>query len=168
MKGAKMRVIIRNKSNKRRSKTSMSELKEFACDIANKLKISNKIKVIRITYTKTFHGYYPKGKPMFGFKKLLNSGVVTIDLAHHWDYSKESNREGIIHELTHVKQLVEKRLVIDKDCKQVIWNGKTNNTWNKFRFSNLDGMNAEDQVVYIEKFFPWERDVNRNIARYNY
>ncbi len=144
----------------------MQELKDFSIYVAKKLKIENKIDTINLFYTKNFHGYYPKGKPMYGFYKLFHNRQVRIDLTKHWDVSQKARKKSIVHELTHVKQMSEKRLVVSKDFKNIIWNDKINISWKKWRFAVADKLKAQKCRDYTKKFLPWEREVETNTYKF--
>jgi hypothetical protein len=161
-----MKVTIRNNSNKRRSKQAMQDIKDFTVCIARELEIYDKIKEVRIRYTKDWNGYYPKGKPFAGFKKLLSNKIVRIDLTRSWDRNISSRHEAIVHELTHVKQLIENRLQIHSSCRSVRWNHKTQSKWRMFRDKFHEAMDVSLQQDYIELHFPWEAEVRQNCDRY--
>jgi len=161
-----VKITLSNKTNKPRSKKSRQELKDFAKYMAEELGITQSIKVIRLTYKKDFNGYYPKGKPLAGFFKLWNNGVVTIDLARHWDRSQEDRKTAIVHELTHVKQMISKQLVVYKNAKQVKWKGKYATQWKTFRDSIFDELTPDKQDLYVRICFPWEAQVQANCDKY--
>ncbi len=158
-----MKVKIRNRSNKKRSLSAMQELKDFSIHIAKELGIENKIILIQLNYTKGFSDYYPKGKPMFGFHKLFKNKKVKIDFARYWDYSQTDRKEAIVHELTHVKQMVDKRLIISRDFKNVIWKGRPNQSWKKWRFKIFNELTRKEKNKYTAKLLPWEAEVQSNI-----
>lgn len=161
-----MKIYIRNKSNKKRSKKSIKELRYFIIYIAKEFNITESVKEIHVNFMKDFNGYFPKNKPFGGFLKLFKDGKVQIDLARFWDYSRLDNRRGIVHELTHVKQMVEGRLVVHNDMKGVHWNGEENHTWRMFRFKKASQLDEQDFKKYIAKYFPWEREVQINEYKY--
>ena len=154
-----MKISIRNLSNKRRSKQAMNELKEFAREQAELLGIDSKIKEIRLRYTTDFHGYFPKGKPLYGFKKLFSKGIVRIDLTRHWDISQSVRKSSIHHELIHVKQIINKDLQINRTGTIIKWKGKVINSWKKFRFDKQEEKRGKAFFNYTVKLLPWERDV---------
>lgn len=160
-----MRVTLVNQSNKARSKKARNELKEFARDIVNKLGISQNIRHIKLRYTKQFYGYYPKNKPLAGFFKAYKDGVVQIDFTGWWDRSQADRKIAIIHELTHAKQMIEKRLVVYKNGRQLKWNGKYTNCWKKFKLDLIEDMSEDELEKYIRKHLPWEREVYKNCER---
>ena len=163
-----MKISIRNLSNKKRSRKAMNELKDFAREIAQKLKITDNISEIRLRYTKQFNGYYPKGQPLGGFFKLYNpeTQVVTIDFTGFWDISREDRLVAIVHELTHVHQMVSEKLQISSDGKECKWKGKDYQKWKKLKLSLLDDMTPDEQTEYLHKYLPWEKEVDRNCKKY--
>lgn len=161
-----MKISIRNRSKKKRSKAAMQELKEFAQAVAIKFGIHHKIKQINLTYKSNWANYYPKGKPLGGFKKLYHNGILTIDFTKYWDYSQKSRKEAIIHEMTHAKQIIEKRLVISRNQKELTWNGKPHVKWKNFRFKQYDSLSVRKRTEYREALLPWEREVGRNLKKY--
>lgn len=104
-----MKIQVINRSNKKRSKASIDELKLFTIIAAVKLGIDKKISIVKLIYNTDFHGYYPKGKPLYGFYKLYHNRTVVIYFAKHWDESQNARKTAIVHELTHAKQMIEKR-----------------------------------------------------------
>lgn len=163
-----MRVTIRNRTNKRRSVKSKEELRTFTRYIVKELGLT-RIKEINLTYTKQFSGYYTKDKPMHGFVKLYKNGRVRIDLTQWWDSSRIANRSAVVHELTHVKQMQQRRMVINKNENAINWNGKRTDKWKKFRFATLEAMTTtKDADAYLRKWLPWEGEVQKNLAKYVY
>ncbi len=163
-----MKITIRNFSNKRRSKAAMNELKSFTAEICAKLNIQRHIDLIKITYTKNPLDYYPVGKPLYGFYKLYHNRMVNINLAGSWDASQEVRMESIIHELTHVKQLVEKRLVVSRDFKSIKWMGKTHELWKKWRWKEYSALPRAKKYNYTARLMPWEKEVQGNVDKYEY
>jgi hypothetical protein len=161
-----MKVVVINRSNKKRSKASIDELKQFAFNVAGELDINKKIDIVRLIYHKDFYNFYPKGKPLFGFYKLYHNRIVTIYLAKHWDASQNARKNSIIHELTHAKQMIEKRLVIGRGFNTVKWNGEINRTWKKFTFKKYESLGDRSQDIYIRKLLPWENEVRQNTESY--
>lgn len=157
-----MKVIIVNRSNKKRSVDSMNDLKLFAFDVVVKLGINKKIDVVRLIYNTDFYNFYPKGKPLFGFHKLYHKRIITIYLAKHWDTSQSMRKISIIHELTHAKQMIEKRLVIGKNFKSAKWNGEINHTWKKFNFKEYEKLSDFKKNIYTRTLLPWEDEVRHN------
>lgn len=164
-----MKIKIINRSNKKRSKESMDELKLFAFKAAIKLGIDKKISIIKLIYNKDFYGYYPKGKPLYGFYKLFHNRTVVIYFAKHWDTSQYDRKIAIVHELTHAKQLIEKRLVVSRNFKEAKWNGEVNHSWKSWRQKKYDQLSDYGKDVYTRKHFPWENEVrnNTNLHRNN-
>lgn len=161
-----MIVRIRNKSNKNRSLEAMKELKELATFVAQELNITEHINSISINYTKELN-YYLKNKPLYGFYKLFNDNKVRIDLAKNWDKSQIIRKTTIVHELVHVKQMIEKRLVIGPDLDTAHWNGKLITSWKKFRWKELKELKTTiEQSLYIKKTLPWESEVNNYVKKY--
>lgn len=161
-----MKVTLVNFSNKKRSKKARQELKDFATFIAEELRVDSKIKHIKMRYTRKWSGYYPKGKPLAGFFKAYRDGVTNIDFTGHWDFDRQTRLEAIVHELTHAKQLIEKRLVVYKNGRQMKWNGKYTNQWKDLKIDMLDSMDADEVEKYIIKCLPWEKEVHKNIDKY--
>lgn len=131
-----MKINIQNKSKKKRSLNQTIDLKKFTLEIANKLKISEKFENILLVYADKYNGYYSKGDPFIGFKLLWNGKRIKIVMSQHFDKNQNTRKELIIHELTHAKQLISKKLIILG--KTVIWKGSVNKSWRKFRFSHME------------------------------
>lgn len=162
-----MKVVVKNKSSKRRSSKQIKELKEFVFYIARELNIVDKIPTVYLTYKDNFTGYYPKGKPLAGFFKSWNGHRVSIDLTGFWDVNLTARKEAIVHELTHAKQMIEKQLVVFKTGRTLKWNGRLNNSWKKWRENEILSMeNESERLDYHLKLLPWEREVNLNIRKY--
>ena len=141
-------------------------LKAFTKKIAERLEIDHRIKHIDLRIVKEWHGYYPKGKPLGGFKKVRKGKTVRIDLTGHWDKSITMNKEAIVHELTHVKQLIEKRLEVNRSATELKWLGKKQVQWKKFRLSKLDSLGSINAWRYTYKYMPWEKEVHDSIKKY--
>jgi hypothetical protein len=159
------KIKIKNNSNKLRSKKSIDELKNLAFKVCNDLKIYDIIDSCNINYTKKLN-YYRDSQPLYGFKKLFNNNKVTIDLAEVWDTSQYVRKLTIIHELTHAKQMIDKRLIINDNCNSVIWNGKVVNTWRKFKFTEFNKLKTnKEKDKYIKPKLPWELEVRKNVSK---
>jgi len=163
-----MKITINNHSNKKRSKKAMQDLKDFAELIAHRLDISDSIKHIKLRYTTKWNGYYPKNKPLAGFFKAYSNGVVKLDFVGHWDGCQIDRKEAIIHELTHAKQIIERRLIIYKNGKQMKWNGEYYKDWKKFNLDHFGTLTPDQQLKYTKKHLPWEREVLKNINKYSH
>ncbi len=161
-----MLVTFKNRSNKLISRTRVVFLKRFARLMACTLEIDRRINLIDLRLTKDWHGYYPKGEPLGGLIKLYHNKIVRIDLTRHWDTSLLMNKEAIIHELTHAKQLIEKRLVINRTRTEAKWLGKKVVTWKKFRVARLNELPTKRSWAYTERLIPWEREVRTNVQKY--
>lgn len=161
-----MKIKVINISNKRRSRKSTSLLKEFINLAICALDLEDHIDEVRIRFTKDFYNYFPKGKPLAGFDKLYSNRICKIDLTKHWDTSLKANKEAIIHELTHIRQLIDKRLVLGKDRKTVIWNGKVNNDWRKYNEAKFEKMSSKKSFELFYKYMPWEKEVYNNIRKF--
>ena len=161
-----MKVSIRNLSNKKRSKKAMEELKEYACFIAKELKIEKNIREINLKYKKNWSGYYKKGKPLVGFTKSFNHGVVQIDLTGFWDVNQATRKEAIVHELTHAKQLIEKRLQISSNFKELKWNGVKFDKWKKWNNEKFQELSEKAFMKKRFKLMPWEREVENNLEKF--
>jgi hypothetical protein len=161
-----MKVVVINRSNKKRSKASIDELKQFTVNVAAELGINKKIDIVRLIYHTDFYNYYPKGKPLFGFYILYHDRIATIYLAKHWDASQNARKTSIIHELTHAKQMIEKRLVIGRNFNSAKWNGETNYSWKKFSFKKYESLSGRSQDIYIRELLPWENEVRYNTESY--
>ena len=162
-----MKIIVTNKSSKSRSQKQINELKKYVVYIAKQLNIYEKIPKVYLTYKDYFTGYYPKGKPLAGFFKSWNGKRVSIDLTGFWDENMTSRKEAIVHELTHAKQMIEKRLVVFKTGRTLRWNGQLNKDWKKWKDSVISSMeSSEDKLNYHLKLLPWEREVNKNLNKF--
>ena len=162
-----MKVSIKNLSKKSRSKKYMNELKQYAREISFELGTALDIKEIKLTYKDHWNGYYPKGKPLGGFIKLYKNKIVQIDFVGHWDLNQHSRKRAIIHELTHVSQILEGRLQINKACNDLKWKGNPYPKWKLFRNKEYEEKSTiKEKNKYAGKLFPWEREVEKNISRY--
>lgn len=141
----------------------MQELKDFSIKIAKKLGIENKINLIQLNYTKGFSDYYPKGRPLFGFRKLFSNKTVKIEFTKYWDSSQKERKKVIVHELTHVQQMIDQKLIISRNFKNVIWKGKSNQSWKKWRFKAFEELSRRAKNKYTAKLLPWEAEVQTNI-----
>lgn len=164
-----LKVFIRNYTKKARSLKQRNELKAFVHQMTKELGIDSKIKSVTLQYKNDWgRAYYPKNKPLGGFSFLLKKGHVRIILTKFWDEDQRSRKEGIIHELTHTKQLITNKLVLVND-KEVLWKNKPYSKWKNFRFATLDKIKSEKKKEkYLVKHFPWEKEVRKNIAFYNF
>lgn len=163
-----MKIRVKNLSKKPRSKRQYKLLKDWAVFIALELNVYHHIDELRITYKNDWpYNYYPAGKPMGGFKKLYNNRIATIDLTDFWDEDMECRKGAIVHELTHLKQMVEGRLVPSSDYKSVKWNGKTSSKWKTFRTEFYDGLRSNKLArQYLTHHLPWEAEVQANLDKY--
>lgn len=161
-----MKINIRNKSDIVRTKSEMDYLKIFTAELAWELGIACDVREIRLRYRNWWYGYYPKGKPLAGFYKLFKAGIVTIDLTGHWDADLIARKTAIVHELTHVKQIVEKRLRVHSNCRVVHWNGSRVDTWKKYRESIRDSLTSQEaRRRYKGNLIPWEWEVWENVDK---
>jgi len=160
-----MKITLTNRSNKKRTKKARKKLKSFAYKVAKDLKLLDELKEIRLYYETQFKGYYPVNKPLHGFRKLFNNKVVTICFTQHWDLDVTSRKEAIVHELTHVKQMVEGRLKI-RQPKTVWWNGKLFNKWKKVNIDDVENLSSKEWLKVRKKYLPWEMEVHKNCKVY--
>ena len=160
-----MKISIRNYSNKKRSHEAKKELKLYALEVASELNISEHIQDIRLEYRKEYRGYYGKKSPFQGFELLWNKGQVKIIFAAYYDRSQEMRKDFIVHELTHVRQLISGDL--RPMGERIKWKGRFNHTWKKFRFKVMESFkNEADVETYLRKHFPWEIEVQKNCERF--
>lgn len=144
----------------------MDELKRFAAEVAKALNIDSHISEIRIAYKKDFYNYYPKGKPFGGFDKLWDGNIAKLDLTKFWDINVAERKAAIVHELTHVRQLISRDLEVIGD-KTIVWKGQVNHTWKVFRDSILESIiTTKERDKYINLCFPWENEVTENIKKF--
>ena len=161
------KLTLRNRSNKRRSSEAKADLKNFTRYIISELGLSKHIKEVKLAYTKDFYGYYPKGKPLGGFKKLYNNKTVSINFTRNWDADKKGRYIAIIQELTHVKHMIEGRLSISRNSKNLEWKGKPQSKWKDFRYSQYETIEGDKEShEYLCKHCPWYRGVKKNIDKY--
>lgn len=164
-----MRITIRNRTNKKISIRAKEDMRTFARVMVRHLGIEYWIKEIEITFVKDDGSYYPKDKPLFGFKKLFDGEVVKIDFSKTYGTSKDDRNGIIIHELTHVQQLIAGELKIADDCRTVYWKGKKTETWKKFRFAKYYKLKETNKHrAYIKKLLPWEAAVDLNFKKYSF
>lgn len=164
-----MRVTIRNRTNKKISVRSKEDLRTFFKHIVRILGIEDWIDEAQLTFTKDHGSYYPKGKPLHGFRRLYDGKIVKIDFAGSWNVSQDKRKRTIIHELTHVKQLIGGKLEISDDSKTAYWKGRKTVKWKQFRFAELDKLREpEDMQAYLNKYLPWEAEVQSNVDEYSF
>jgi hypothetical protein len=162
-----MKVVIRNNTNKKVSVQEKQKLKEFVFHIAQSLNIETYIPVVYLTYKKKWNGYYPKNKPLAGFFKSWNGKRVSIDFVAFWDTSLTARKEAIVHELTHAKQLIEKKLVIYKNGRQMKWNGNYYRDWKKWKTKEVFTIkNKSQRIASHTRYLPWEKDVVENVKTF--
>lgn len=157
-----MRVRIRNFSKKARNRKSMNELKHWATFVAEIMDISTKIREIKLEYKNSYDGYYGNS-PFQGFDLLWNGKDAKIIFSQFYDSNQEQRRSFIVHELTHVLQLISGDMEIVGDNREKIkWKGRFNHTWKKFRFSKMESLEKGQINGYLAKHFPWEKEVQIN------
>lgn len=154
-----MRVNITNRTNRRRSIAARQDLKDFAVKVAEKLGISDYIEEISLYYLKTHRMYFREG-PLGGFRRLWDGKRIRIDIAKHWDTDQHARKTAIVHEMTHVKQMIDRRLVIHHGGKSLKWRGRRYDGWKNYKFA-LDKTDS-----YRIKHLPWESEVVENIRKY--
>ena len=165
-----MKINIKNLSNKQRSIKAKNDLQLFTKDAVIKMNLENDINEIRIIYKKEFYNFYKKNQQFLGFKKLYNNKIVTIILARNWDMSQEVRKSAIIHELTHVKQIATKKIILNKDFSDIKYKGKVFPMWKNYSNKKFNTLEKKDYSIarrYFEKHFPWEREVDKNVQKYN-
>ena len=164
-----MKISIRNYSNKKRSVKLKNELKIFTEKIAKELDIYSKIKEIKLFYVTNSHNYYPKDKPFGGFNFLFSKGIVNICFYKTWDKSQQCRKNVIIHELTHVKQLINKELEVSKNGKFVKWNNQIFDRWNLYDEQTYENCSIDSEIFETYKCFvmPWEVEIPYNIKKLN-
>lgn len=162
-----MIIKFKNYTKKKRSTRIKKELIEFSLYMAKEFEIDQNIKSLTFEFRNDWIGYYPKGKPLGGFRFMLSNGHMRIVLTKFWDINQKARKEAVVHEMTHAKQILTKKLVVVKD-KDIVWANKNYDKWKKFRFNKyVQIKNIKVQKEYLEKHFPWEQEVNQNIKRYN-
>lgn len=160
-----MKVTIRNLSKKPRGQRVKTDLKQYSEYIATELGISDHIKEIRLEYQNDYFGYYGKKGPFQGFELLWSNGRVRIIFANNYDQDQFARKSFIVHELTHVKQLIMGEL--EPMGKEIKWRGRFNHTWKKFSFKAMEKKQGDKAVNgYIRKHFPWEKEVQANCDYY--
>lgn len=163
-----MKVVIRNKSSKKRSYKQYKELRQFTISIAKEFGIYDQVETVYLTFRDEFpKTYYPKGQPLAGFFKCWNGNRVSISLCDFWDGNMNDRKSAIVHELTHTKQMINKELIVFKNGKTIKWKNKLNHTWKNFKFKVHDSMSdRKKQDKYLCKHFPWEKEVGKNLDKY--
>lgn len=138
--------------------------KELSQNLGKVLKflgIENEVKQVNIQVLKT----YPSAQGYDqAFLKLYQKGIVNLIITPSYDQNKYTRISLIAHELTHVKQFINKELIfyLEAGKKTYIYrNKKYTKVYSFDKFDKLSNKRKK-QIEYISKICPWEKEPSLN------
>lgn len=113
-----------------------------------------KIKKVNIKILKDFPS--AKGYDL-AFDNLYNNGEINFIITPSYDTNREGRMNVLAHELVHIKDMIDKRLKFNLKNKVYIWKGKRyTKVYSYAKFDEFE--TREEQVNYISKICPWEKE----------
>ena len=133
------------------------ELEHNLIKVLKFLGIENELKQVNIKVLKKYPSAQGYDQAFF---KLYQKGIVNLIITPSYDQNKYTRMSLIAHELTHVKQFINKELIFSlKAGKKVYFyhNKKYTKVYSFDKFDQLSHQRKK-QIEYISKICPWEKE----------